>query len=174
MNIKKSSEMPNAHLHDLFIDGLKEMLGAETKLLKELRGMQEKAKSEELKQAFEDHYLDTEGHISSVQTILENMGEDGDRERECKAMEGLIQEGEEIISAFEASAASDAALISVAQKIEHYEIASYGCLLTYAKLMRHKEAGEILSIILDQEKDTDALLTEIATGGINTAENPGD
>lgn len=163
------SKMPNEHLHKLFVGELKDMLDAERQLLKGLKKFESAARSEELKNAFNKHYTDTEGHIDSLKTILQNLGV-AIRSTKCKAMEGLLNEGDEILKKFEDSPALDAALISAAQKIEHYEIASYGCLVTYAKLMKHADEEKILNLVLEQEKDTDTLLTEIAMKGVNEAE----
>src|SRR5690606_39203577 len=103
----------------------------------------------------------TEGHIDRLKKAFESIGKSA-RGKKCKAMEGLLEEADEIIESFEGDEALDAALIAAAQKVEHYEIASYGCLVTYAKLMGHTEAEELLSATLAEEKETDSLLTEIA------------
>lgn len=160
------SKMPNEHLHKLFVGELKDMLDAEKQLLKGLKKFESAAKNEELKNAFNKHYMDTESHVDSLKTILQNLGVPI-RSTKCKAMEGLLNEGEEILKKFEGTPALDAALISAAQKLEHYEIASYGCLVTYAKLMKHTDEEKILNLILEQEKDTDTLLTEIAIKSVN-------
>ncbi len=165
---KKSETMPNAHLHDLFIDELKDMLSAEKLLLKGLKKMSNKAQSETLKEAFNNHYAQTEEHIERLKQTFDSLGLSA-RAKKCKAMEGLLNEAEEIMDEFEDDPALDAALISAAQKVEHYEIASYGCLVTYAKLMKHKEAEKLLSQTLEEEKKTDSLLTEIAMSEANVA-----
>lgn len=153
--------MPNAHLHELFIDELRDVLGAERQLLKGLKKLSSSAKSEKLKNAFQAHYGQTESHIDRLKQAFESLGLAA-RGKKCKAMEGLLKEAEEIIESFESDPAADAALIAAAQKVEHYEIASYGCLVTYAKLMEHTQAEELLSATLAEEKETDVLLTQIA------------
>ena len=162
-----SAEMPNGHLHELFIDELRDILGAERQLLKGLKKMASAAESETLKKAFETHYSQTEGQIERLKQVFTSIGLSA-RGKKCKAMEGLLEEAEEITESFQDQPeVIDAALISAAQKVEHYEIASYGCLVTYAKLMGHTEAEELLAATLAEEKDTDSLLTEIALAEAN-------
>lgn len=163
---ENKQQMPNAHLHELFVDELKDILGAEKQLLKGLKKMSKAAESDELKQAFDQHYSQTEGHVERLKEVFASL-EMSARGKKCKAMEGLLEEAEEIIESFEGDPALDAALISAAQKVEHYEIASYGCLVTYAKLMEHSEAEQLLQQTLDEEKQTDSLLTDIAMSSVN-------
>ncbi len=158
---QKSQSMPNGHLHELFVDELRDILGAERQLLKGLKKLASSANSSTLKAAFETHYTETEGHIERLKQVFESIGL-SPRGKKCKAMEGLLEEADEIIESFEQDAVLDAALIAAAQKVEHYEIASYGCLVTYAKLMEHTEAEELLSTTLAEEKETDEKLTDIA------------
>jgi len=165
---KNNSDMPNAHLHELFVDELRDILGAEKQLLKGLKKMASKASSQSLKSAFEQHYAQTEGHIDRVKKAFDSIDMTA-RGKTCKAMEGLLKEAEEIMEEFEGGEVMDAALISAAQKVEHYEIASYGCLVTYAKLMEHTEAEELLAATLNEEKETDVKLTEIAMSEANVA-----
>lgn len=168
-NKKNTETMPNAHLHELFIDELRDILGAEKQLLKGLKKMANAAGNEQLKNAFTDHYAQTEGQIERLKEVFQSIDMNA-RAKKCKAMEGLLEEAQEIMENFEGEQqVLDAALISAAQKVEHYEIASYGCLVTYAKLMEHKEAEELLSQTLAEEKETDNLLTEIAMAGVNEA-----
>ena len=164
----QNGKMPNAHLHELFVDELRDILGGERQLLKGLKKMAKAAQGESLKMAFETHYAETEEHISRLKQVLESLGLSA-RGKKCKAMEGLLGEAEEIIESFEGDESLDAALIAAAQKVEHYEIASYGCLVTYAKLMEHAEAKEILGTTLSEEKETDAKLTDIALSEANVA-----
>lgn len=163
---QNNQEMPNAHLHELFVDELKDILGAEKQLLQGLKKMSKAAETDELKQAFQEHLAQTEGQIERLKEVFQSLGMTA-RGKKCKAMEGLLSEADEIIESFEGDPALDAALISAAQKVEHYEIASYGCLVTYAKLMEHTEAEQLLQQTLDEEKQTDTLLTEIAMSGVN-------
>lgn len=166
MATTKQQEMPNGHLHELFVDELRDILGAERQLLKGLKKMSSSANSEKLRTAFETHYTQTEGQIERLKQVFQSIGLTA-RAKKCKAMEGLLDEADEIIESFEDKIVLDAALISAAQKVEHYEIASYGCLVTYAKLMQHTEAEELLSATLAEEKETDSLLTEIAQSESN-------
>ncbi|MEN5088628.1 ferritin-like domain-containing protein [Sphingobacterium faecium] len=163
----RSNEMLNAHLHELFVDELKDILGAERQLLKGLKKLSECAHSDTLKEAFKTHYKQTEGQIERLKTVFSSLDLTA-RGKKCKAMEGLLEEADEIIEEFQDSPeVLDAALISAAQKVEHYEIASYGCLVTYAKLMEHTEAEELLAATLAEEKETDVLLTGIAMDEAN-------
>lgn len=158
----KQGSMPNAHLHELFVDELKDILGAERQLLKGLKKLSTTANNKNLKEAFEKHHDETQGQIERLKNVFSSLGMTP-RGKKCKAMEGLLAEADEIIEDFEDSPeVLDAALIAAAQKVEHYEIASYGCLVTYAKLMEHKEAEGLLKATLAEEKETDELLTEIA------------
>lgn len=167
----KKGNMPNAHLHELFVDELKDVLGAERQLLKGLKKLADAAHGEQLKQAFKNHYEQTEGHIERLKSVFSSIDLTA-RGKKCKAMEGLLNEAEEILEEFQDSPeVLDAALIAAAQKVEHYEIATYGCLVTYAKLMEHKEAEELLAATLAEEKDTDVLLTEIAMSESNLGQS---
>jgi len=160
--------MPNAHLHELFVDELRDILGAEKQLLKGLKKLATAAGSEKLKEAFKTHYDQTEGQIERLKNVFSSIGLTA-RGKKCKAMEGLLEEADEIVESFsDQPEVLDAALISAAQKVEHYEIASYGCLVTYANLMQHTEAEELLAQTLAEEKETDVLLTEIAVSEANT------
>lgn len=167
---EKSQNMPNAHLHELFVEELRDILGAERQLLKGLKKMASAAVSESLTTAFETHYTQTEAQIERLKKIFQSIGLSA-RGKKCKAMEGLLEEAEEIMDHFaEQENLLDAALIAAAQKVEHYEIASYGCLSTYAKLMEHQEAQELLGATLAEEKETDDLLTDIAMKEANTGQ----
>lgn len=163
----KTTEMQNAHLHELFVDELRDILGAERQLLKGLKKLSTAAVSETLKSAFDTHYTQTEGQIERLKQVFQSVGLSA-RGKKCKAMEGLLEEADEITESFQDQPeVLDAALITAAQKVEHYEIASYGCLVTFAKLMGHTEAEELLAATLAEEKETDGLLTEIALSEAN-------
>jgi ferritin-like metal-binding protein YciE len=165
---QSSANTSNGHLQELFVDELKDILGAEKQLLKGLKKLASSAGGDTLKKAFETHYTQTEGQIERLKQVFQSIGLTA-RGKKCKAMEGLLEEADEITESFEDQPqVLDAALISAAQKVEHYEIASYGCLVTYAKLMGYTEAEELLSATLAEEKDTDLLLTEIAVSEANT------
>jgi len=163
---KNNGSMPNSHLHDLFVDELRDILGAEKQLLKGLKKMADKAEGNHLKEAFTQHFAETEEQIERLKQVFSSIGLSA-RAKKCKAMEGLLNEADEIIEEFEGDPALDAALIAAAQKVEHYEIASYGCLVTYATLMEHHEAKELLETTLAQEKETDVKLTDIAMSEAN-------
>lgn len=171
MNDKKKNgnEMPNKHLHELLVDELRHMLSAEKQLKKGLEKMAKAARNEKLKEAFQEHQQQTEGHIEKIKEVFQELGMSS-RARKCVAIEGLIKEAEEIADDFEGSEALDAALIAAAQRIEHYEIASYGCMVTYADLMEHEQTKKLLGEILNEEKETDEKLTQIAMGSANKGE----
>jgi ferritin-like metal-binding protein YciE len=157
-------------LHDLFIDQLKDMNSAERQLAAALPKMAKAANHPELKQAFEQHLDVTKSQIERLGQIFDMMGASAGRKK-CKGMEGLLMEGEEIMMEEMAPSVKDAGLIAAAQKVEHYEIASYGTLRTYAQMMGHREAGQVLQQILDEEGRTDKLLTQIAETGVNIEAN---
>jgi ferritin-like metal-binding protein YciE len=165
-NSNQSNGMPNGHLHELFVDELRDILGGEKQLLKGLKKLAQGANSPTLQAAFEEHTVQTEQQIERLKDVFKSIGMTA-RAKKCKAMEGLLEEAEEIMESFEGSPSLDAALISAAQKVEHYEIASYGCLVTYARLMEHTEAEELLLQTLEEEKVTDVKLTEIAMSESN-------
>jgi ferritin-like metal-binding protein YciE len=163
----KQSEMKNAPLHKFFVDALKDIYYAEHKLIDALQTMHDAATTEELKDAFEDHQLQTKKHISRLDKVFKSIDETPEQ-KTCEAMDGLIKEGEEIIkSTEEGSMTRDAALIIAAQKVEHYEIATYGGLVQLAITMGHDKAAELLDKTLQEEEDTDYNLTEIAETNIN-------
>ena len=162
-----SAEMPNGHLHELFIDELRDILGAERQLLKGLKKMASAAESETLKKAFETHYSQTEGQIERLKQVFTSIGLSA-RGKKCKAMEGLLEEADSIIEDTDSGTlVRDAGLILAAQKVEHYEIATYGTLRVFAENMGHTEVVELLSQTLEEEKATDVALTQIAEGFVN-------
>ena len=148
-------------LHELFLDELADVYNAEQQLTKALPKMAKAAQNEELRQGFEMHLQETEGQIARLEQVAEALGESIKR-KTCKAMKGLIEEGSEMMQEKKGSAALDAALIAAAQKVEHYEIASYGTLCAWAKQMNHDEALELLHETLEEEKATDEKLTQLA------------
>lgn len=154
-------------LHDLFIHELQDVLSAEQQLTKALPKMIESAKNEELRTALTNHLEETEEHASMVKELLESMEGKAKAER-CEAMAGILKECDSMVKAKAAPAVHDAAIIAGAQKVEHYEIATYGTLREWAEQMGHDEAVETLSQILDQEVTADETLSEIA-GSINDA-----
>jgi ferritin-like metal-binding protein YciE len=157
----------NTALHELFLDELADLYNAEQQLTKALPKMAKAAKSPELREAFQQHLEETEEHISRLEEVAETLDEKL-KGKKCKAMQGLIEEGKEIMDEQEDSAALDAGLIIAAQKVEHYEIASYGAVCAWAKQMGHDEAVDLLQQTLDEEKATDEKLNEIAENIANT------
>lgn len=162
-----NQKMKESSLHKFFLDALKDMYYAENAIMEALQKMQEAATTEELKDAFEDHELQTKKHISRLEKVFKLIGETPEK-KECKAIVGIIQEGEEIMkSTEEGSMTRDAALIIAAQKVEHYEIATYGGLAQLAITMGHEKAADLLEKTLEEEEETDLLLTDIAETSIN-------
>jgi ferritin-like metal-binding protein YciE len=155
-------------LQKLFEDELKDVLSAERQITKALPKMAKAASSDELRAGFEKHLAETEGQIERLEQIFENLGKTA-RAKKCEGMEGLLQEGTEMIEEEGEPAVKDAALIACAQKVEHYEIASYGTLIAWAKQLELDDAVELLAQTLEEEKATDMALTELAEGGINVA-----
>lgn len=163
----KSKEMKNAPLHKFFVDALKDIYYAENAIIEALEKMHEAATTEELKDAFEDHQLQTKKHVSRLEKVFKLIDETPEK-KECEAIKGLIKEGEEVIkSTKEGSMTRDAALIIAAQKVEHYEIATYGGLAQLAITMGHDKVADLLEKTLQEEEDTDYNLTEIAETSIN-------
>ena len=148
-------------LHKLFLDELADIYSAEQQLTKALPKMAKAAESDELRQAFEEHLQQTEEQISRLDQVFESLGESMKR-KTCKAMQGLIEEGKEVMEDQKDSSALDAALIAAAQKVEHYEIATYGTLCTWAEQMGHQDALDLLKQSIDEEETTDERLTELA------------
>jgi ferritin-like metal-binding protein YciE len=153
-------------LHDAFEEELKDILSAEKQLLKALPKMAKAASNEDLKAGFEEHLEQTKTHVERLERVFELLDK-SPRAKKCKAMEGLIEEGAEIMEEDMAPDVMDAMLIGAAQKVEHYEIATYGTLVTWAKQLEMEEAASILHETLDEEKETDVKLTELAETGIN-------
>ena len=153
-------------LQDLMIEELKDIYNAENQLLKAMPRMAKKAKSQQLKAAFETHMKETEGQVKRLEQVFEALGEKA-KGKKCHAMEGLLEEAKEMMGEDMEADVMDAALIAAAQKVEHYEIASYGTVRTYAQLLGNKEAARLLQQTLDEEGKTDKLLTEMAENSIN-------
>lgn len=154
-------------LEEFFVDQLKDIYWAEKHLLKALPKMQKASTTSELQAAFEDHKKVTEEQVTRLEEAFQMMGKKA-QGKKCDAMEGLIKESESIIEETEkGSMTRDVALIVAAQKVEHYEIASYGGLVQLAKTMGKDDVAELLQLTLDEEKETDLLLTDIAENNIN-------
>jgi ferritin-like metal-binding protein YciE len=150
------------NLDDLFLHELKDMYDAEKRILKALPKMAKAASSEELQAAFEEHRDQTEQQIARLEEIFELLDKPA-RGKKCLGVEGLVAEGAELMKEDAQPAVLDAGLIASAQKVEHYEIASYGTLATYAKILGLDEAVELLETTLAEEKETDEKLTELAS-----------
>ncbi|WP_291912451.1 ferritin-like domain-containing protein [Chitinophaga sp. CB10] len=163
----RSEQMENSEFHQMFVDELKDIYWAEKALTKALPKLKKAATSEELQEAFEKHAEETQGHVETLEQIFQLLGQKA-QAKKCDAMEGLISEAQSIIEdTEEGSMVRDAALILAAQKVEHYEIATYGTLRVFAENMGHTEVMELLEQTLENEKATDEALTEIATNTIN-------
>lgn len=154
------------HLEKLYLSQLKDVYNAEHQLLEALPKMRDAASDEKLRAAFADHLAETKGHVERLEQIFAGMdGRPGGQR--CKAMEGLVKEGQEILEEDGEPATRDAAIICAAQKVEHYEIATYGCLREYARMLGRADAVELLEQTLQEEKDADGRLTGLAEEWIN-------
>jgi len=156
--------MPTNKIHtlrDLIVDVARDMLDAEKQLTKALPKMAKAASSPELRQAFEHHLEETTIHVERLQQALERV-EGSTRAKKCRAMQGIIEEGEEQMALDATPEMKDMALIAAAQKAEHYEVASYGCLCEWAKCLGEMDVKKILGDTLEEEKRCDELLTKLA------------
>jgi ferritin-like metal-binding protein YciE len=153
--------MPQKSVKDLFIDELKDIYDAENRLTKALPKLAKTASSEVLSRAFEDHLEQTKGHIARLEEVFKTLGETPKR-KTCKAMVGLLEEGKELMEEDALEHIKDLGLIAGAQKVEHYEIATYGCLRTWAEMLDESNAVKLLQKTLDEEAAADEKLTEIA------------
>jgi len=163
--------MPNQGLKELYIEELKDLYSAETQLVKALPKLARAATSEELRRGFEDHLEQTKGHVERLQKIFD-MLEESPKGKKCKGMEGLIEEGSEVTEEDYEGSLLDAALIGAAQRVEHYEIAGYGTVRSFAETLGETEHVSLLNETLEEEKETDEKLTELATQ-INAEANEG-
>lgn len=154
-------------LQDLFVHELKDLYSAETQLLKALPKMASAATNEELKTAFEEHFEQTREHVRRLEQIAQDCQCTLTGHR-CRAMEGLLEEGGELISEEAEESVRDAGLIGAAQRVEHYEIAAYGTARALASCLGHRDAVELLGETLEEEKETDERLTELAETVVNT------
>jgi ferritin-like metal-binding protein YciE len=166
-----TQEENNTMLQDLFLDELRDIYWAEKHLVKALPKMEKAASSEELANAFSEHLAVTQEQVSRLEQVFELLGEKA-RGKKCEAMEGLVKEAESVIEdTEEGTSTRDVALIIAAQKVEHYEIAAYGGLATLARTMGKNEIKDLLGQTLDEEKETDELLTQLAENNINQSAN---
>ena len=155
-------------LHEAFIDELRDAYDAEKQLLKALPKMAKKASSEDLTAAFEAHLEETRGHVDKLEQVFGTLGEKV-RGKHCDGIAGILEEGKSVMEEDFDAETMDACLIAGGQRAEHYEMAAYGTLVAWAKVMGHTEAADLLEEILEEEKAADEKLTALAEGGINQA-----
>ena len=153
-------------LQKLYTDELRDLYNAENQLLKALPKMAKAASSEELKEAFEQHLEQTKGHVKRLEQVFEELDEKP-KGKTCRAMKGLIQEGSEILEEDGETSVRDAGIIVAAQKVEHYEIAGYGSVRTFAHLLGQNKAAELLQATLDEESETNEVLNRLAESVVN-------
>jgi ferritin-like metal-binding protein YciE len=158
-------------LQDLFVEELRDLYSAENQLVKALPKMAKAANEEKLKAAFEEHLEQTKGHVERLDTIFEELGEKPTGKK-CKAMAGLVAEGKEMIEEDATPEVMDAGLIAAAQRVEHYEIAGYGTVHAYAKVLGNEQAARELQKTLDEEGAADKKLTKLAQSVVNLKAQP--
>jgi ferritin-like metal-binding protein YciE len=149
------------NLHDLFVHELRDIYNAEKQILKALPKMAKACSSNELRAAFEEHLEQTRHQVERLEQVFEDFDQKA-KGRTCEAMEGLVEEGADLMDEVSADATLDAGLIAAAQKVEHYEIAAYGCLLSWARQLGHERSVDLLRQTLDEEKAADQKLTTLA------------
>jgi len=153
-------------LKNLFLDELADMYDAEHRIIKALPKLAKAATCPDLKKAIQSHLKETEGQVTKLERVFKSFGLKA-KGKTCEATVGLLREGDEIAAEFKGSPALNAALISAAQKVEHYEIASYGCLNEWAEMLGNQEAAGLLKQILDEEKGANEALNELAHASLN-------
>jgi len=158
--------MPDKDLNDLFLDTLKDIYFAEKQIYKNLPKMAKAAASEQLRAAFEKHYGETEVQIERLEQIFELLGKPA-RGKTCDAIQGILEEGKEIMDEYKDMPALDAGLLAAAQAVEHYEISRYGTLKTWANELGYKDAVKLLDATLKEEKATDSVLSQLAESEVN-------
>jgi ferritin-like metal-binding protein YciE len=164
--------MSNDNLKELYVVELKDLYSAENQLVKALPKMAKAASSGELRQGFEKHFEQTKGHVQRLEKVFQAL-EESPKGKKCKGMEGLIEEGAEVMEEDFEGSLMDAALIGAAQRVEHYEIAAYGTVCAFAKELGETEQASLLTKTLEEEKETDDKLTELAQQ-INAQANEGE
>lgn len=153
-------------LQDLYVSELKDLYSAEHQLLKALPKMAKAASNPQLAEAFTDHLEETKGQVERLETIFKKL-DLSPKGKTCKAMQGLLEEGKEVLEEDAEPGVKDAALIAAAQRVEHYEMAGYGCVRTFARLLGDKQAADLLQETLDEEGTADKKLTDLAESVIN-------
>jgi ferritin-like metal-binding protein YciE len=167
LNTQKGPIMPEPKsLHDMFIDELRDAYDAEKQLTKALPKLARAAVSDELREAFESHLTETQGHVTRLEQVFASL-EEKPRGKHCDGIAGIIDEGKAVLEEDIEEDAVDACLIAAGQRAEHYEIAAYGTLVAWARTMEHTEAADLLEETLEEEKAADEKLTSLAEGGIN-------
>jgi ferritin-like metal-binding protein YciE len=161
---KSASTQKN--LEDLFLDGLKDIYYAEKKITKALPKMAQAAQGEEVVAAFEKHLTETEAQVERLERVFDLMGQRA-QAKACPAIDGILEEGDEIAREYKGNSALDAGLIAAAQAVEHYEIARYGTLISWAELLGKSEAADILKETLAEEEATDEALSQLGESGVN-------
>lgn len=156
------------HLSDLLYDTMKDIYFAEKQILNALPKMADAAQSVELKEAFETHRAQTEVHVQRLEEAFELLGQPADQ-KTCKAILGIIDEGKEVMEELQGTDALDPGLLAGAQAVEHYEISRYGTMVTWAKTLGLDEVAHLLALTLNEEEETDELLSEIAETTVNAA-----
>ena len=154
------------NMEDLFLEQVEDLYDAEKRLVKALPKMAEASTSQTLRQAFQSHLMETEGHVSRLENIFRTLGK-GPKSHTCDAMKGLISEGEDMVSDIDESSLRDAGLIAAANRVEHYEIAAYGSARTFAETLGLREAATLLEQTLQEEKKADQKLTQLAESMVN-------
>lgn len=153
-------------LKDLYVTELRDLFDAEQQLIEALPKMAQAATNQDLKKVFQQHLKETKNQVQRLEKVFKNLGQEPSG-KTCEAMEGLISEGEEIVEAKGNAAARDAALIAAAQRVEHYEISGYGTVVAYARTLRRQEDVNLLEQTLEEEKDADELLNDVALEQVN-------
>src|SRR5579884_2282567 len=160
------TRMPFQSLHDLYLEHLQDLYSAETQILEALPKMIEKASHAKLRDGMSMHLQQTRQHVRRLEQIAQGLGKDIDG-KTCKGMKGLLKEGDEVLGEGGDPDVVDAAIISAAQRVEHYEIAAYGCARTYASALGRDDDADLLQQTLDEEGETDKKLTQVAEGIVN-------
>jgi ferritin-like metal-binding protein YciE len=168
----REKKMKLDSLEPLFVEELRDIYNAENQLIKALPKMAKAASSEELKSAFEEHFAQTRGHVERLEEIFEELGKPA-KGKTCKAMKGLIEEGSEMMEEEGEDSVLDAGIIAAAQKVEHYEIASYGTVRAWAEQLGKDNAVDLLQQTLDEESEANEKLTELAESAINVEAKAG-
>jgi ferritin-like metal-binding protein YciE len=166
MPTSKKTKASTKGLEELFLDGLKDIYYAEKKILKALPKMAKGAESEQVSAAFEKHRDETEGQVERLEQIFEALGKAA-RGKTCPAIDGIIEEGSEILEEYDGSPAIDAGLVAAAQAVEHYEIARYGTLIAWAEQLGMNDVASLLQATLKEESATDEALNALGEGGVN-------